>query len=69
MSDCPTPLMGKDLLSTLGATLLLKGQGKHSHHQMTLTESRKQQIKSGAEMEALEYQVSGPGQRYPGAVY
>lgn len=45
--------MGRDLLSKLGATLLLKGQGKHSHHQMTLTESRKQQIKSGAEMEAL----------------
>lgn len=49
------PLIGRDLLTKLGATLLLKGQGKHSYYEVTLTESGKQQIKSGAEMEALVY--------------
>ena len=51
--DCPIPLMGRDLLTKLAATLFLQGQGKHPHHQMVLTESGKEQIKSEAKIEAL----------------
>ena len=51
--DCPIPLMGSDLLTKLGATLFLEGQGNHSHHQMVLTKSKKEQIKSEATIEAL----------------
>ena len=39
--DCPIHLMVRDLLTKLGATLFLEGQGNHPHHQVVLTESRK----------------------------
>ena len=42
--DCPIPLMGRHLLTKLGATLFLEGQGNHPHHQMVLTKSKKEQI-------------------------
>ena len=51
--DCPIPLMERDLLIKLGATLFLKGQGNHPHNQMVLTESGKEQIKSEAKTEGL----------------
>ena len=51
--DFPIPLMGRDLLTKLGVTLFLEGQGNHPHHQMVVTESRKEQIESEAEREAL----------------
>ena len=57
MPDCPIPLMGRDLLTELGATLFLEGQRDHPHCQMILTENRKGQIESEVEIEAL----IGPG--------
>ena len=48
--DCPIPLMGSDLLTKLGATLFLEGQG---NHQMVLTKSKKERIKSEAKIETL----------------
>ena len=39
--DCPIPLMGRDLLTKLGASLFLEGHGNHPYHQVVLTESRK----------------------------
>ena len=53
MPDCPIPLMGRDLLTKLGTTLFLKGQGNHPHHQVVLTKSKKEQIKSEAKIEVL----------------
>ena len=55
--DCPIPLMGRDLLIKLGATLFLEGQRDHPHRQMILTKNRKGQIESEVEIEAL----IGPG--------
>ena len=57
MPDCPIPLMGRDLLTELGATLFLEGQRDHPHCQMILTKNRKGQIESEVEIEAL----IGPG--------
>lgn len=51
--DCPIPLMGRDLLTKLGATLFLEGQRDHPHCQMILTKNRKGQIESEVEIEAL----------------
>ena len=51
--DCPISLMGKYLFTKLGATLFLKGQRNDPHHQIVLTESRKEQIESEAEIKAL----------------
>ena len=65
MPDCPIPLMGRDLLTKLEVTLFLEEQGNHPQHQMVLTESRKEQIKSEAAIEDLvrswnvEYQGYG----------
>ena len=53
--DCPIHLMGRDLLTKLGATLFLEGQENHLHYQMNFTESGKEQNESGAEIEALVY--------------
>ena len=53
MPDCPIPLMARDLLTKLGATLFLEGQGNHPHHQMVLTKSKKEERKSEAKIEAL----------------
>ena len=44
---------GRDLLTELGVTLFLEGQGNHPHHQMVLTKSKKEQIKSEAKIKAL----------------
>ena len=55
--DCPIPLMRRDLLTKLGATLFLEGQRNHPHHQTTLTEKRKGQLESEVETEDL----IGPG--------
>ena len=57
MPDCPIPLMGRDLLTKLGATLFLEGQRNHPHCQMILTENRKGQVESEVEIEDL----LGPG--------
>ena len=57
--DCPIPLMGRDLLTKLGATLFLEGQRNHPHCQMILTENRKGQIESEVEIKDL----IGPGMR------
>ena len=57
MSDCPTPLIGRELLTKLGATLFLEGQRSHPHCQMILTENRKGQVESEVEIEDL----LGPG--------
>ena len=51
--DCPIPLVVSDLLTMLGATLFLEGQGNHPHHQVVLTKSKKEQIKSEAKIEAI----------------
>ena len=53
--DCPIHLMGRDLLTKLGATLFLEGQENHLQYQMNFTESGKEQNESGAEIEALVY--------------
>ena len=55
--DCPIPLMARDLLTKLGATLFLEGERNHPHHQMILTENTKGQIESEVEIEDL----IGPG--------
>ena len=55
--DCPIPLMRRDLLTKLGATLFLEGERNHPHHQTTLTEKRKGQLESEVETEDL----IGPG--------
>ena len=57
LPDCPIPLMRRDLLRKLGATLFLEGQRNHPHHQTTLTEKRKGQLESEVETEDL----IGPG--------
>ena len=65
--DCPIPLMRRDLLTKLGATLFLEGERNHPHHQMILTENRKGQIESEVEIEDL----IGPGMwniKVPGLV-
>ena len=67
MPDCPIPLMGRDLLTKLGATLFLEGQRNHPHHQTILTEKRKGQLESEVEIKDL----IGPGMwniRVPGPV-
>lgn len=75
MPDCPIPLMARDLLTKLGATLFLEGERSHPHRQMILTENRKGQIESEAEIEDLigpgcvEYQGSRSGQRCPASGY
>ena len=55
--DCPIPLMRRDLLTKLGATLFLEGQRNHPHHQTILTEKRKGQLESEVEIKDL----IGPG--------
>ena len=51
--DCPIPLIGRDLLTKLWATLFLEEQRNHPHHQMILTENRKRQIESKIEIEDI----------------
>ena len=77
--NCPIPLIGRDLLTKLGVTLFLVEQGNRPHHQMVLTENRKEPIESEAEVEGLldpqvwNIEVSGldkdiqlrSGQEYP----
>ena len=65
--DCSIPLMGRDLLTKLGATLFLEGERNHPHRQMILTENRKGPIESEVEIEDL----IGPGMwniKVPGLV-
>ena len=57
VSDCPIPLIGRDLLTKLWATLFLEGQRNHPLRQMILTENRKRQIESKVEIE----DIIGPG--------
>ena len=57
--DCPIPLVGRDLLTKLGATLFLEEKRNHPHCQMILTENRKGQIESEVEIKDL----IGPGMR------
>ena len=51
--DCPIPLMGRDSLTKLGATLFLEGQRNHPHHQMVLIENRKGQIEPEVEIDSV----------------
>ena len=44
VSDCPIPLMGRDLLTKLGATLFLEEKRNHPHRQMILTKNKKETL-------------------------